>query len=155
MDNADRFMMPAIYWTYWSRTPYRTLGNLVTQGNEGAQGLVHRLSLPRVPGNVDEAKLSALVRPYPRAVAGTPVRWSYDPAGRTFELVYTSRPARGFPPLPRYAETEVFVPRRHYPHGYFIAVEGAKVVSRPGAALLRLSNRSRAERVTVRITARP
>ena len=156
MDNADRFMMPAIYWTYWSRAPYLTPGGgLVSGGDESAQGLVHDLTLPLVPGNVNEAKLDALVRPYPRAVAGTPVQWSYDPASRSFELVYLCSPARGFAPLPRLAETEVFVPRQHYPHGYFVAVTGAKVVSERGALLLRLVNGSGAARVTVRVTPRP
>lgn len=155
LEIADRFMMPAIYWTYWDRTPYLTSNGLVSGGYGEAQGVIENLTLPPSHGNAKEAKLDALVRPYPRAVAGTPVEWSYDEASRTFELVYLTAPARGLPLLARDAETEVFVPRRHYPRGYSIEVSGAKVVSRPGAPLVHLVNRGRAGRVSLRITPRP
>jgi endoglycosylceramidase len=95
--------------------------------------------------------LNALVRPYPRAVAGTPVRWGFDPDSRVFELVYRTL-APGGAALSPSAETEVFVPRRHYSRGYCATVTGAQVVSRPRDLILRLVNRPGAAQVTVRIT---
>lgn len=150
LDIADRFMMPAIYWTYWDRTPYFTSNGLVSGGYGEAQGLVNDLRLPPVGDNLKEAKLAALVRPYPRAVAGTPLEWSYDAASGVFEFDY----ACGSPLLSRHSETEISVPRRHYPNGYVAAVTGGKVVSAPGAPILRVVNGGRASRVSVRIKPR-
>jgi endoglycosylceramidase len=155
MNLADRFMMPVIYWAYWDRTPYLTSNGLVSGGYGEAQSLVQNLKLPLLPGNVNEAKLGALVRAFPRAVAGTPLWWSYDPGNQVFELVYRTAAARGLPPLARDAETEIFVPARHYPQGYTAAVTGAKIVSEPHAPLLRLVNAPRAAQVTVRVVPKP
>ena len=44
------------------------------------------------------------------------------------------------------------MPQLHYPDGYALAVEGARVVSAPGAALLKLENLRGVTQVTVRIT---
>jgi endoglycosylceramidase len=72
-----------------------------------------------------------LARPYPRAVAGTPLRWRFDPASRAFELEYVATDG----------ETEVFIPPRHYPAGYEVRVEGADAVAE--TRLLRLSGAGR------------
>ena len=79
-----------------------------------------------------QPKLDVLVRPYPRAVAGTPTSWSFDPQARTFELRFTSNPSIRMP-------TEIFVPARHFPRGYSVRVTGpARVVSARNAPLLLL-----------------
>lgn len=147
VDDADRFMMPAIYWAYWNRTPYVFSG----RGHGAELGIVLDLKAPLVPGNVLEPKLDALVRPYPRAIAGTPMQWGYDSGSRTFELTYSTTPATPGGVLPASAESEIFIPRRHYPAGYRVSVSGARVLSGPRDQLLRLINRRRASVVTVRV----
>jgi hypothetical protein len=54
--------------------------------------------------------LRAVVRPYPRAVAGRPLRMSFDMRSRRFEFEYEPDPALSAP-------TEIFVPAYQYPHG--------------------------------------
>lgn len=152
--NADAFLMPAIYWTYWNRTPYAISGAGVAGGNGANQGIVLSLKAPLVPGNVSEAKLNALVRPYPRAIAGTPIFWSYDPGSRSFGFLYSTQAAQPGRTLAPAAQTEIFVPRRHYPAGYRVMVTGATILSGPGAPLLRLVNHRNAGLVTVHIVPR-
>lgn len=145
--DADLFMMPAIYWAYWDRTPYVFSGF----GHAAEFGIVRDLKAPLVPGNVSVPRLDALVRPYPRAIAGTPIEWSYDPESRTFALTYGTAPATpgGVPAAG--VESEIFIPRRHYPAGYRVSVSGAQVVSGPHDQLLRLVNRRRIGVVTVQV----
>lgn len=98
---------------------------------------------------------AALVRPYPKAVAGTPTRIAFDAATRVFEMAYDATapdgtlPRRGLP-------TVISLPKRQYPTGYKVKVKGAKVSSRPCAELLTLVRRptSAAVTVTVRPTTR-
>jgi endoglycosylceramidase len=54
--------------------------------------------------------------------------------------------------LRRGAQTEVFVPRLHYPHGYRVQVTGAHVTSAAGAQLLRLATDAGAGQVSVRVS---
>jgi hypothetical protein len=55
--------------------------------------------------------LEAVVRPYARAVAGLPLKMSYDIRRRAFELIFRHDPAVQAP-------TEIYVPSLHYPRGY-------------------------------------
>ena len=59
--------------------------------------------------------LEAVVRPYARAVAGLPLKMSYDVRRRAFELVFRHDPAVEAP-------TEIYLPVLHYPHGYRVEV---------------------------------
>jgi len=94
---------------------------------------------PRQPptgANVDRERLTILTRPYPHAIAGTPVGWSFNPISRRFRLTYRTRPVSGR--LARRAPTEIAVPRLQYPRGYRVRVRGARVVSAAGAPVLKL-----------------
>ena len=65
-------------------------------------------------------KLDTLVRTYPRAVAGTPTAFGFDPAGKGFFLEFESDPAISAP-------TEIYLPdRRHYPQGWEITSRDAQ-----------------------------
>ena len=69
-----------------------------------------------------------LARPYPRAVAGTPQSFGFDPATKRFDLVYSTRAPDGHElgeRLPRGELTEVFLPQIQYPDGYSVEVSGA------------------------------
>lgn len=158
MRNADAARMSVFYWTYWSRTPYAVSGEQVPPGalqNGSSFGIVYDLTRPPAGDNVNQGMLDALVRPYPRAVAGTPLRWGYDPTSREFELVYRAAPPEGATLASASLETEVFVPRRQYPQGYRALATGARIVSLAGAPVLRLVTNPGTAEVTVRITPGP
>jgi endoglycosylceramidase len=108
-------------WQYWH---YKEWGDPTTESNEsGGQGLFTRdddLS------SLKKAKADILIRPYARAVAGTPA--VQKAVGGALLLTWAAAPGT----------TEVFLPRRHYPRGYTVKVSGARVVSKPGAELLLL-----------------
>ena len=70
-------------------------------------------------------KADVLIRPYPQAIAGTPTSLSWDAATNTMKLVYRAGVHK--------APTDIFVPQRHYPHGYRVVVTGARVISEPNA----------------------
>jgi hypothetical protein len=89
------------------------------------------------------------VRAYPQTVAGTPSSWSYDPSTATFALSYSTTLPGGDPGAG--LETDIFVPARHYPHGYRVKVSGASVVSAPTAGTLRLCNTPGAAKVSVTV----
>ena len=107
-------------------------------GSGQAEALVYDLNRPPTGANVDQASLSTLDEPYPMVVAGTPGSYGYDPANGTFKLTYITRGPAGRRLAG--AVTEVHVPLLHYPHGYAVSVDGATVVSPPGAATLLLRN---------------
>ena len=153
-DLMDGAMMSWLYWAWANKTPFKIpgIGGLLPKGSEN-QGIVLDLTRPRVPANVHEDRLAALARPFPRAVAGTPVRFGYDPAKRVFHLTYRPQPV-GAQPLAAGAETEIFCPPRAYPQGYKVIVHGASMASAPGDNVLRLIHDRSAAEVTVRVEPR-
>jgi hypothetical protein len=59
--------------------------------------------------------LQAVIRPYPRAIAGWPLRLRFDYRTALFELEFEHDPAVDAP-------TELFIPRYHYPNGARVTV---------------------------------
>jgi endoglycosylceramidase len=76
-------------------------------------------------GTVKEVLASAVVRPYPDRVAGTPLSWSWDEASATFTFTYEPDAALGLP-------TELSVPARSYPDGYRVECDGCETAQLPG-----------------------
>jgi endoglycosylceramidase len=107
-------------------------------------------------GSSDEALVQAdgtlaptaavLSRPYPQAVAGTPISNWFELQNKDFQLVYT-------PSVAVKAPTVVFVPGNLYPQGYCTTVRGGRVMSAPGAAHLLVKPNGTAPRVTVTLRA--
>ena len=56
-----------------------------------------------------------LIRAYPRAVGGHPISYSFDVHKAKFFLKFQTLDNVN-------AETEIFVPKRHYPNGHIIRV---------------------------------
>jgi endoglycosylceramidase len=97
LDMADRMEIGWAYWSYGAGAP---------DGN----------ALFAADGS-DNPVVGLVVRPYPRAIAGEPVRWSYDPASRVLDLAFDERSAVIGP-------TEIFVPEALvYPDGWTLAVD--------------------------------
>ncbi len=59
--------------------------------------------------------LEAVIRPYPRAIAGEPLRMAFDITKKTFFFEFHHDPEIAAP-------TEIFVPNYQYPEGYTIEV---------------------------------
>jgi endoglycosylceramidase len=116
------------------------------------QGLLRDERKHGSQANAKQAKLAALVVPYPMAVAGTPQQWSFDRSSRRVTFAYSTKRAGGGTLAPG-LRTDVFVPQRVYPKGYAVEVRGAQVVSAPTAPWLQLVARPGA--TTVRVTIRP
>jgi endoglycosylceramidase len=141
--DADRYM---VGWDYWA---YCGCGD--PTGSPQTEWLVRNPARPPTGANVDAAKLAVLEQPYPQAVAGTPVSFSYDPASDVFRLSYSTARASGHGRFPAGSETDIFIPALHYPRGYSVRVSGAAVVSSRGAAILRLASCTEHATVTVRV----
>lgn len=78
--------------------------------------------------------LQAVIRPYPRATAGTPLRLSFDIHRRTFLYEFERDPEIQAP-------TEIFVPNYHYPNGYEVTVsDGEYEIRREEQTLLYYAN---------------
>jgi len=74
--------------------------------------------------------LEAAVRPYPRKIAGEPLRFAFDLKRRTFEFEFRHDPAVSAP-------TEIFIPNYQYPDGYVVEVsDGTYEVDRASQTLI-------------------
>jgi hypothetical protein len=145
LSDADQHMVGWMDWEFCGCNE----SNASTSPSIGT--LVDDQSKPLSGANVNNALLRALVRPYPQAIAGTPISWSYDTATRGFSLAYSTTPAGDR--LAGGARTEVFLPRLVYTNGYTASVTGGCIVSRPGIQLLEIANnRDGAKQVTLSVT---
>lgn len=147
---ADRFM---VGWQEWAYTTDTHVPGAVPPSELDQIGvLVDDARNPPRGGNVAWRRLRLLARAYPQVIAGTPMRWSFDPGTRRFELAYETR-RMGGRRFRAGATTTIATPRLQYPHGYRVAVRGARVTSRPGARLLTIAARRGATRVEVTVAA--
>ncbi|GAA1937074.1 hypothetical protein GCM10009738_07350 [Kitasatospora viridis] len=117
---TDRFDADMASWMFWSRPQDQTPK--------------HPQEPPTGPNLMDPA----IVRPYPRAVAGTPQQWGFDGTTGTFTLRYGTGRIGSGQPFAAGARTEVELPPSTYPNGYRVVSQGATVVSPPGARVLQL-----------------
>jgi endoglycosylceramidase len=144
---ADQHMMS---WQEWH---YCGCDDPTTTGSGDKQAIVLDPAKPPTGSNLKTSTLDVITRPYPRVVSGTPVSWSFDPASKKFSLAYST--ARAAAPSKRFrpgAVSEMFVPARQYPHGYAASVHGGSIVSKPGAAVLRVAACRGVDGVTVTVT---
>jgi endoglycosylceramidase len=120
-DLADEFM---VGWTMWAY-----LGS-------GGGPLIKDQSKPPTGDNVDADLLAALVRPYPRIVAGTPRRFGFDRERRRFTLEYSTRLPDGR--RPGELESEVYVPPLDYGSAYLVRLQGAEATGGLGTPAFRV-----------------
>jgi hypothetical protein len=91
--------------------------------------------------------LEAVVRPYARAVAGEPLRMSFDRPRRVFEFVFRHDPSVSAP-------TEIFVPDYQYPRGYRVTVSDGSFEAIPAAQTLAYQHGTESATHTLRILPR-
>ena len=137
IDLADEHLTGWIYWGYkdWDDDP-------------GGQGSGTLFDDSDHDGTLRPEKLAVLSRPYAMATAGTPLSSHYDREGRVFEYEFA-------PDHSIAAPTVVFTSPINNPRGYRVEVEGARVVSRPGATYLQLRPEPGATRVSLRLIGHP
>jgi endoglycosylceramidase len=145
---ADQHM---VSWQEWH---YCGCDDPTTSGPGDAQALVKDPSRPPRGANVFRDKLRALARVYPQAISGTPIRFSFDPAARRFELVYTRHRASGNGSFGR-GLTTVFVPKIQYPAGFVAKVTGGSAVRGPGGRRLFVRADPGSQRIALTVTPAP
>lgn len=123
-------------WTYWDYARSNPQDGMV---NYGSESLIKDLRRPPEGDNLIASRVGAVVRAYPRAIAGTPLGWTWDPDLREFSLEYSTVRADGTGAFGPGSVTEIVVPARQFPSGYVVDVRGARVVSAPGAPMLKLA----------------
>jgi endoglycosylceramidase len=131
-------------WQFWSlktaNDPHPGFG--ADSLNPDADGF----SLIAKDGTVKRGKLELLARAYPQRIAGRGARWSWDEASRTFRMTWRASRKR---------TTVISLPLEvHFPQGVRVRVQGARVRSRAGAALLKLRGRRHLQTATVEVTPR-
>jgi endoglycosylceramidase len=119
---ADRNMLSWQYWAYFNADP---------SSARPQECIVRDLARLREGSNLNRAKAEVLSRPFPRAVAGIPRGWSFDPRGPEFCLRYATRDLHGNH-FPEQATTEVFLPEHLFGEDPSIDVAGAQAVVVPG-----------------------
>ncbi|HTR69548.1 MAG TPA: cellulase family glycosylhydrolase [Mycobacteriales bacterium] len=135
-------------WTYWDYdNPPKDPSDFP------AGGILKHANAPGSQANANQAKLTALVVPYPQAIAGTPTSYAYHRTSDVMALRYRTEAVPGATLTPG-ALTQIFVPRRHYPHGYRVTVSGATVVSGVHSPWLLLLANSGASKVSVTVSPR-
>ncbi len=90
--------------------------------------------------------MAAVVRPYPRAVAGESLRLAFDLRSRVFEFTFRDDPAVT-------AATEIFLPRLHYGGGCRVEVSDGTAEVDCGAQLVTYRHAAPNSVHWVRITA--
>ncbi len=142
-DLADANRVGWQYWAWWNEDPCC---------ERPEEGIIDHPSNPPTDEHLKQDKLDVLVRPYPRAVAGTPTAWSWDAENREFALDYSTAPAAGA--LPADALTEVWLPARHFPGGYTLnELSGAQIVTSPSTEQLWLRALPDSTEVRLRLSA--
>jgi endoglycosylceramidase len=130
-------------WQYWQ---YKTYFDPTTSArtSPGASGDAE--SMVDESGAVKAEKVAVLARAYPERIAGSEATWSFDPDRHALSLRYRAGAREG---------TVIRLPLAvHYPRGYRVRARGARVVSRPGAARVRLRASRRGKRVSVTVEPR-
>jgi endoglycosylceramidase len=146
-DFADQHM---VSWQEWH---YCGCDDPTTSGPGDTQALVKDPAERPRGANVFHDKLKALARAYPQAIAGTPIRFSFDPNNRHFELVYTRRRVSGHGRFDQ-GVTVVFLPEVQYPNGYRVQLSGGSLLSRPGGKRLFIRANPNAQRIAVSVVPR-
>jgi len=101
------------------------------------------------PADIDSGgrALQAVVRPYPRAAAGKPLRISFDIKRRIFEFEFRHDSTIDKP-------TEIFIPDYQYPKGYEVKLSDGSSVRDADNQLLIYKHTHDREAHSIRVTPR-
>lgn len=120
-DALDRLLLSSTQWNYTASNR-----NLAAWGDGWNQEDLSIFSRDQQdePADPDSGgrAIEGFCRPYARRIAGEPVSMRFDSASGEFTLVFDVDPRVDGP-------TEIFIPRRHYPHGYLIEAAECEAVA--------------------------
>src|SRR5262245_30349773 len=131
-DVLDDALIPWMFWSY-------------------DENIVKDLHQPPVGDNVVTQAVDAVERPRASVVAGTPTTMHYDAQTEEFDFAWSTARAGGGV-FRTGAVTAVNLPRIHYPDGYTVTVDGARVTSKPCATTLTLVADRHASHASVHVT---
>ncbi len=139
----DSAMLSGTHWTYQNNADwiFSTGGQMVLP-DPSDQAIVVDMSKDLSGTNVHWGIAGAISRPYPEAVSGTPIAFSYDPQSGVFTLMYAPDRVGSL--------TDISIPSFTFPNGYKVFVLGGTAVSPPNARVLQIS--STADIVNVQVT---
>jgi len=146
MDRSLRALEDALMsGTLWNYTPDNT--NLHGDQWNGEDLSIFSRDQQTNPQNIHAGgrALSAVVRPYARAVAGEPLRMAFEPGIKLFTFVFRHDPAVTAP-------TELFVPNYQYPRGYAAEVSDGTVEIDREQQVLRYYHTTTRDIHTIRLT---
>lgn len=126
----DRRLLSWMFWTY-------------------DEQMVRDLTAAPTGANVSTSTLDGLVRPNAMATNGTPTSSEFDPTTGTYDFSYSTTRPDGTSANPKY-RTSFVMPRRVYPDGYTVTVDGATI--RTCSSTLVLRNAPEAASVRVHVT---
>ncbi len=129
---AQDFDNRFISWLAWARGPFEGMVNPAA----ALEPTVNR-----------EAVLRAYARPYPAATAGTPLKLTFDANGGVLDCRWSTVGPDGVSRAR--LTTEIRMPTPSFPRGYRATVTGGRIVSPPGASVLRVRAFPGARAVTV------
>ena len=133
LEQADQFQSGWTYGLSWSNP----------------NDELRRLASESAPSGSAPFKQLILARVFPRAVAGVPLRYSFNVRNGRFRMTYLPRRDDGAP-------TIISIPVSvQYPGGYVVRVTGARQISQRGASELKLANLRGAAIVSVDVGPAP
>jgi endoglycosylceramidase len=141
---ADARMLSWAHWAYWNQDPFAARPH---------EGIVRTLSAPPGGDNVKAEKLAELARPYPRATAGTPLRFEWDRERRAFDARWSTERIDGRGRFESKGITELVLPPAAFPGRFRVAVSGGKVTGSKRSRRLKVVARRGAQTVTVAVRA--
>ena len=159
LDAAERQGVPVFATEFGATLDPATLDRLASQLDGGLvpwiewayNGMIADATQPAGLENLrNRDAFTALVRPFPVLVNGTPTTLVFDPATTVFDFGYSTLRPDG-QRSPTQLLTTVSVPPLRYPQGYSASVQGARVISSLCAPMLLLRNEPGAESVSVHI----
>ena len=137
----------------WQQWHYCDCDDPTTTGT-GVQSIVGDASKPPRGENLNRAKLKAVLAALPTGGRRHAERLALRPRHASASSSATRRRRPAGKRLPRAGSTEVFIPPIHYHGRYEVKVQGARVVSRPGARRLLLERSRGARSVSLVVTPR-
>jgi hypothetical protein len=145
MDRSLRAMDDALAsYTLWCYTPDNTNEHGDLWNDEDLS--IFSRDQQTDPANIHSGgrTLEAVVRPYARATAGTPLRMSFELRTRRFRFEFRHDPTCT-------AATEIFVPAYQYPHGLRVSVSDGDYDVDPAAQTVRYKHGQSREVHSIRI----
>jgi endoglycosylceramidase len=113
--------------------------------------IVKNLHQPLTGNNLVASTLLSLTQPYPVAIAGTPLKYSYDFSNNNVVINYSTTNPAGLN-LASKVPSLIFIPKQLYPKGFSIHLQNATILGRCHSGLLSIKATNSASIAKIKIT---